>query len=192
MATVPIDFGVTAGPDKWAEAMKNGDYNIDRLIDVYGNMPPAFVNAMFRSISSPVYFTPYVKLLSRAHDKKFVEKWRRLDKWTKEHVPFTGEAFRQLTNDLSRDNKLVTGELTIRGKKAHLSNIEANLLVISASSDHLIPEAQSLPIMDLVSSEDKTYELVEAGHVSLALSGKFPILLNQWLKSRSKELAKLK
>jgi polyhydroxyalkanoate synthase len=185
VATVPIDFSVTTAPDKWADAMKNGTYNIDRLLEVYGNIPSSFVNAMFRSVSAPVYFTPYIKLLSRAHDKKYVDKWRRLDKWTKEHVPFAGEAFKQLTSDLVQDNKLVKGEFTIKGKNVDLANITANLYVISASYDHLIPEKQSLPIMELVSSEDKTYKPVQAGHVSLVLGRKFPVLLDEWLSSRS-------
>ncbi|MEB1807009.1 MAG: alpha/beta fold hydrolase [Bacillaceae bacterium] len=192
VATVPIDFSVQSAPDKWVEGMRKGDYNVDRLIEVYGNMPPAFVNAMFRSISAPVYFTPYVQLLTKAHDDRFVERWRRLDKWTKEHVPFTGEAFKQLANDLGRDNKLVKGELTIRGKKVDLANIKADLLVVTSKYDHLIPEEQSLPMMELVSSEDKTYKLVEAGHVSLALSGKFPVLLDEWLTERSNLIAKSK
>ncbi|WP_307794940.1 alpha/beta fold hydrolase [Alkalihalobacillus sp. BA299] len=190
VATVPIDFSVQSAPDKWVEAIKNGDYNIDRLVEVYGNMPPAFVNAMFRSISAPVYLTPYVQLLTKAYDDKFVERWRRFNKWTKEHVPFTGEAFKQLSNDLGRDNKLVKGELTIRGKKVDLAKIKADLLVVSSKYDHLIPEEQSLPIMDLVASKDKTYQLVEAGHVSLALSGKFPVLLDEWLTKRSNSISK--
>jgi polyhydroxyalkanoate synthase subunit PhaC len=185
VATVPIDFSVASIPDKWADGLKDGAFNIDRFIDVYGIIPPHVIEGMFRSVTAPVYISPYVKLLSRANDKRFVEKWRRMNKWTKGHVPFTGEAFRQLTNDLFRDNKLMKGEFTIRGKKADLKYIKANLLVVSSKNDNLIPEGQSRPIMDLVSSEDKTYQLVEAGHVSLALSGKFAGILDSWLSGRS-------
>ncbi|PLT35680.1 hydroxyalkanoic acid synthase [Bacillus sp. V5-8f] len=188
VATVPIDFGVAAMPEKWAEGMQEGAFNIDRLIDVYGLIPPHYIEAMFRSVTSPVYFSPYVTLLNRATDKRFVEKWRRMNKWTKEHVPFTGEAFRQLTNDLFKENKLVKGEFTVRGKKVDLGNIKANLLVVSSKNDNLIPQEQSRPLMDLVSSEDKTYQVVEAGHVSLALTGKFSGILDTWLCDRSKNV----
>lgn len=186
VATVPIDFSVANMPEKWAEGLKEGAFNIDRLIDVYGLIPPHIIEGMFRSVTSPVYYSPYVTLLTRANDERFVEKWRRMNKWTKGHVPFTGEAFRQLTNDLFRENKLVKGEFTIRGNKVDLGNIKANLLVVSSKNDNLIPQGQSLPLMDLVSSEDKTYHLVEAGHVSLALSGKFAVILDNWLCDRSK------
>lgn len=185
VATVPIDFSVAAIPDKWAEGLKNGSSNVDRLIDVYGLIPPKYVEAMFRAVSAPVYYSPYVSLLTRANDNRFVEKWRRMDKWTKDHVPFTGEAFRQLNNDLFKDNKLVKGEFTIHGKKANLGNIKSNLLIVTSTNDHLVPEEQSLPMMDLVSSEDKTYQIVDAGHVSLAITGKFAGILDKWLCDRS-------
>ena len=40
-----------------------------------------------------------------------------MNKWINEHVPVTGEAFRQISNDLMKDNKLIKGEMTVRGKR---------------------------------------------------------------------------
>jgi poly(3-hydroxyalkanoate) synthetase len=127
-------------------------------------------------------------LLNRAHDSRYVDKWRRMNKWTTDQVPFAGEAFRQLSNDLFKENKLVKGELMIGDKNANLKNIKANMLVVSSSNDNLVLEPQSLPIMDLISSEDKTYKLVEAGHVSLALTGLFAVVVDEWAASRSNPL----
>jgi class III poly(R)-hydroxyalkanoic acid synthase PhaC subunit len=185
VATVPIDFSTFVGPNKWAEGFRNGDINIDRFIDAYGVVPSSVVEGMFRAISAPIYFSNYTTLLNRAHDSRYVDKWRRMNKWTLDQVSFAGEAFRQLSNDLFKENKLVNGELMIGNKKANLKNIKANLFVVSSSNDHLVLEPQSLPIMDLVSSEDKTYKLVEAGHVSLALTGLFAVVVDEWAKSRS-------
>ncbi|MFC4799989.1 alpha/beta fold hydrolase [Neobacillus sp. GCM10023253] len=185
-AAVPIDFSVAASlPENWAEAMLEGNMNLDRFIEVYGLVPPVYVEAMFRSITSPVYNTPYTLLLSRAHDQRFTEKWHRMNTWTKGHVPLTGGAFKQLNEDLFKGNKLVKGEFTIHGKKADLKNIKANLLAVSMKSDNLIPEEQSKPIMDLVSSVDKTFLRIEGGHVNLAMSGKFAGILDDWLSERS-------
>lgn len=188
VATVPIDFTEFAGPDKWIEGFRKGDINVDRLIDVYGNVPSAYVEAMFRAVSAPIYFSHYTTLVNRAHDARYVDKWRRMNKWTTDQVPFAGEAFRQLANDLIKENKLVKGELMIGNKHVDLINIKSNLFVISSSNDNLVPEPQSLPIMDLVSSEDKTYKLVEAGHVSLALTGLFAAVVDEWASTRSNPL----
>ena len=191
VATVPIDFSASFVPDKWAEGLRDGSINIERLIDVYGLIPASYIEGMFRSITSPIYNSPYVTLLNRAYDKRFVEKWRRMNKWTNGHIPFVGEAFRQLNNDFYKENKLVKNELTIRGEKVHLGNINMSLLVVNAKHDHLVLEEQSLPLLDLVSSEDKTYQLVEAGHISLALSGKLAGIVGDWLSERSEEKIKV-
>ncbi|RSK27519.1 alpha/beta fold hydrolase [Bacillus sp. HMF5848] len=185
VATVPIDFGPFVGPDKWAEGFREGHVNINRFVDVYGVIPPQYVEAMFRAIGAPIYFTNYTMLLSRAHDKRYVDKWRRMNKWTLDQVPFAGAAYKQLANDLFKDNKLIKGELMIGNRIADLKNITANLYVVSGSRDNLILEEQSAPIMDLVSSEDKSYQVVEGGHVTLALTGVFAKLVHQWVESRS-------
>jgi class III poly(R)-hydroxyalkanoic acid synthase PhaC subunit len=188
VATIPIDFTTMVGPDKWAESFKKGEFNIDHFLDVYGVVPPQYVEMMFRSVGAPIYFTNYTMLLHRAHDARYVEKWRRMNKWTIDQVPFAGEAYRQFSNDLVKDNKLVKGEFMVGNKKADLKNIKANLFVISGSRDNLVLEEQSKPIMDLVSSQDKEYITVESGHVGLALSGLFAGIVNQWAPSRSNPL----
>lgn len=192
VAAVPIDFSVSPVRDKWVEGIKNGVFSMDRLIDVYGLIPSNYVGAMFQAVSSPLNNSPYATLLNRAHDDKFVEKWQRMNKWINEHVPVTGEAFRQFSNDLMKDNKLIKGEMTVQGKKVDLANIKSNLLVITSKTDHLVPNEQSLPLLDAVSSEDKTSELVEAGHVSLTLTSKFATLIDSWLSKRSRSLQKTK
>ena len=133
VATVPIDFTQSVGPDKWAEALKNGDINFDRFIHAYGNIPSKYVEGMFRAISSPIYFTNYTMLLNRANDPRYVDKWRRMNKWTIDQVPIAGEAYRQLVQDLAKENKLIKGELVIGNKKVDLKNIKANLYVVSGN-----------------------------------------------------------
>ncbi|MEH7118826.1 alpha/beta fold hydrolase [Neobacillus vireti] len=188
VATVPIDFEPFMGPDKWAEGLREGDINLEGFIDAYGIIPPKLVEGMFRTIGSPIYFTNYTNLLYRAHDSNYVDKWRRMNKWTLDQVPLAGEAYRQLANDFFKENKLVKGEWMVGNKRVDLKNIRANLFVVSGSRDNLVHEDQSKPIMDLVSSQDKTYITVETGHVSLALTGLLAKIVHQWASSRSNPL----
>ena len=64
-------------------------------------------------------------------------------------------------------------ELTIGGRKVDLKTIKCPVFFFSTSRDTLVLEKKSLPVMDMISSEDKTYEIYEGGHVSLALTGIF-------------------
>jgi class III poly(R)-hydroxyalkanoic acid synthase PhaC subunit len=184
IATVPIDFSIGIVPEKWLKGLQNGQIDFDRFSDVYGVIPSEYLYLMFRGLS-PVYISPWVNLITRGHDEKYVEKWRRMDKWTKDTASFAGGAFKQMFNDLYKDNKLLKGELTIGGRKVDLKNINCPVFVFSTARDTLILEKQSLPIMDMISSEDKTYEVFDGGHVSLALTGKFAVFADNWLKTRS-------
>ena len=46
--------------------------------------------------------------------------------------PLPAKHFDSLSNDLMKDNKLIKGEMTVRGEKVDLANIKSNLLVISS------------------------------------------------------------
>ncbi|WP_051633700.1 alpha/beta fold hydrolase [Bacillus sp. UNC41MFS5] len=187
LAAVPIDFSIGVLPDKILEGLQNGQLSVDRFADAHETIPSEFLYLMFRMLS-PSEISPKVNLFSRAHDEKYVEKWRRMDKWTKDAASFAGAAFKQMFNDLYKDNKLLKGELVIGGRKVDLKNINCPLFVFSCSRDTLILEKQSLPVMNLVSSKDKTYEVYEGGHVSLVLTGVFAKIWDKWLLARSQEI----
>ncbi|NRD78642.1 alpha/beta fold hydrolase [Bacillus sp. BRMEA1] len=187
LAAVPIDFSVGIVPQKWLDGLQKGYLSFDRFANAYGTIPSPFLYLMFRMLS-PVYGTPVINLITRAHDKDYVEKWHRMDKWTKDTASFAGAAFKQLFNDLYRENKLLKGEMVIGGRRVDLKNIKCPLFVFSCSRDTLVSEQQSLPVIDLVSSEDKTYKVYKGGHVSLALTGIFAEIMDPWLAVRSREV----
>lgn len=61
---------------------------------------------------------------------------------------------------------------------------------MTAANDNVVPEEASLPIMDLVSSKDKTYEKFVTGHIGMFLSDKCPVFMDKWLENRSKHVQK--
>ncbi|MGV3464883.1 MAG: alpha/beta fold hydrolase [Heyndrickxia sp.] len=189
LIVAPIDFQYFPSYDQWVEALRAGSINVDDFIDAYGIIPAEFVKFGVRLLTSPIYFSHYLSLLNRSDDPNYVLRWRLFNKWTKEHIPFAGGAMKQLINDFVKENKLIKGELMIREKKVNLSNIKVNLLVVSSNLDHLVPKEQSMPIIDLVSSQDKTYKLLQGGHTHLFVkNNKLPDYLEEWLPQRSDPL----
>lgn len=184
LMTTPIDTSSPPVFDKWIQAIQKGDLDLNPLINEFGVIPPQFVKAGVRLITAPIYFSHYFSLLHRAYDDQYVVKWKLFNKWTNDHIPFTGGMLCDLL-DLAADNQLFNGDLKIRGENVLLENISANLLVISTSEDRLVPAELSQPIMDKASSEDKTYKNVRGGHISLALKGRMPDVLQAWLSGRS-------
>ena len=110
--------------------------------------------------------------------------------WVTDLVPLAGGAFRQLIDDLYRNNRLMRGELMIRGERVDVGRINANLLNVIAAGDHITPSCQSEPIMGKVSSTDKELFHVKGGHIGImagsgASKHTWPHI-NGWLAPRSK------
>ena len=192
LMVTPVDFHAISFFEEWAEPIKSGRVSFDEVMDALGVLPAGFIKAGVRLITSPVYFSPYLSLLNKSYDPAYVERWRRFNNWTEGHIPFTGAALKQLFNDIAKDNKLINGGLMVKGKRVDLTNIQSNLLVVSSQFDRLVPQEQSAPIMDLVSSKDKSFRLLEGGHTNMvAKPGKLPEFLEEWLPERSNPINKI-
>jgi class III poly(R)-hydroxyalkanoic acid synthase PhaC subunit len=187
LGAVPIDYSNAIIPGKWVSALQNGTLNFDRIAAAYEVIPSEFLYAIFMALQG-FNIGPTINLVTSAHDQKYVDKWRRMDKWMKDAVTFSGAAFKQMMSELYKENKLVKGDMKIGGRKVDLTKIKCSTLVITSTRDELVLESQTLPIMDLISSEDKTYEYVEAGHVSLCLTGQFAYVIDPWLSDRSTKI----
>lgn len=185
LSLTPIDFRSFPKFDQWQNSLVNKQIEVDPILDAMGLVPASFVKGGMRLITSPVYYSHYLSLLNRGADSQYREKWGQLNKWTNGHIPMTSAAMKQIVNDLIIDNKLIEGRFEIDGYPASLSNISANLLVIGSNFDQLVTRDQITPIMDLVSSTDKTIHLLNSGHASLPENGAIPSYLANWLPARS-------
>lgn len=184
----PIEFSGWQMFDQWAGAIRDENLDFDGPIDAIGLIPSKFMEAGVRLITSPVYLSPYLSLLNRADDKQYVAKWRLFNKWTKGHIPLPGGVLKQLFHDFGKGDKLVKGRLTIRDERVNLANIHANLLVVASQFDRLVPQSTTEKIIELVSSSDKTYHLVQGGHATLSSGGKLPDYIKNWLPERSRPI----
>ncbi|WP_227938254.1 alpha/beta fold hydrolase [Alkalihalobacillus deserti] len=188
LIATPIDFEHSPVLKNWIKALRRDEGKLDNLIDEYGVIPAKLVELGMRMAISPFTYSSYFSLLQRANDERSVLKWRLFNKWIKGHIPFAGATLKQFINELGKKNNLVKNQLDINGKNVHLNKVQSNLLVIATSEDQIVSETLIKPIMPLVASKDKTYERIEGGHVSIAMTGKLPIVLAEWLSKRSELL----
>ncbi|KHF39995.1 hydroxyalkanoic acid synthase [Halalkalibacter okhensis] len=184
----PINFSDSPWMPQWFDQLKNNKINVDDLLGEYGVIPAKIVGWGMRLATSPFTYSSYLSLVQRADHPDSVRKWRLFNRWVNGHIPFSGATLKKLINDIIRDNKLINNELIINQQPVLLSNINANLLLISTSGDQLVPENLSLPLIKKVSSPDKLYKRVKGGHVTLAMTGEIPEFLQEWLSKRSEEI----
>ena len=95
------------------------------------------------------------------------EVYQPMAKWVSDNPPFPGRAWAQWIRWMYQDRALVNGRLRLRGSRVDLGLIEQNVLVVTAGADHIAPRDGTMPIFDLVSSEDVTHFDRPGGHIGL-------------------------
>jgi polyhydroxyalkanoate synthase len=167
LLTAPLDFSNKQSLTfaRWTDERY---FDVDKVLATFGNMPGEMIDYGAKALK-PVenYIGNYVKLWDNIDDPRVVEGWHAMNTWVTDNVPLAGGVFRQLIVDLYRNDKLMRGELMIRGERVDLSRIQANLLTLIAEGDHITPSCQSEPVMSKVSSEDKELFRVKGGHIGI-------------------------
>ena len=163
----PADYHKMGLFSVWSDK-KN--FDVDALVDRVGNIPGEMIEQQFRLLRpatseySPVQ---YVQLWRNILNDRYVEQYRAMNRWAREHIPFPGECFRQVTKELNWENKLIKDELVLGGKPARLSAIKRHFLHVCAKYDHVVPYESAAPLIQMVGSTEKEEIVLEGGHVSL-------------------------
>jgi polyhydroxyalkanoate synthase len=189
LLTAPLDFSdkeaITFA--RWTDERY---FDVEKVLAAFGNMPGEMIDYGARALK-PVenYIINYVKLWDNIENPQVIEAWQAMNTWVTDNIPLAGGVFRQLIVDLYRNDRLMRGELMIRGERVDLSRLRANLLTVIAEGDHITPPCQSKAIMSKVSSKDKELFSVPGGHIGImAGSGAnkrtWP-KIDTWLATRS-------
>ena len=138
------------------------------LADAFGNVPGELVDTGNR-LTKPVanLIGTYVTMWHRILQDKPMDTWLAMNKWVNDGVPFPGEAFKQWIREFYQQNRLIKGQIQLRGRRVDLSNITCSVLDIAGTKDHICSVPQAEPAMRLISSTDKEFFVLHAGHIGL-------------------------
>jgi polyhydroxyalkanoate synthase len=189
LLAAPIDFAPEKS-DLYGLWFSEKYQDPDMIMETFGNVPASLAyagTATLRPVDN--YVGAYMTMWDLLMTDKLTNGWRAMNKWANDPVPVPGAAFKQWIEDFYQQNKLVTGELMLRGRRVDLSNIECPVLNLAGEKDHLVFCGQAEATMDLISSEDKDFVVLDAGHVGLVMGrsakkGLWPQVSN-WLETRS-------
>jgi poly[(R)-3-hydroxyalkanoate] polymerase subunit PhaC len=187
LLTTPVDTqGSLYG--KW---VARESFDVDYVAEVLPSIPGRGVdwaNKMMKPVTN--YWTTYRTLWERvlAGDSRR-EAYQAMARWVGDNPPFPGRAYREWITWMYKENRFVNGRLRLRGHKVDLRDVDQNLLVVTAGADHIAPRTGTLPLLDLVSSEDVTHLDRKGGHIGLMAGSKareeiWPEIA-EWLEERS-------
>ncbi len=188
LMAAPIDF---SGDESMLHVWTQEKYfDVDRLIDAYGNCPATFLQSTFQ-LMKPVqnFIEKYNGFAENMHSDQFLENYFAMEKWTTDNIPVAGETFRQFVKCLYQRNQLVKGEFRLGNTLVDLKKIECPLMLLAAEFDHLVLPKSTFGIIPHVSSKEIEKKEIRAGHVGLAVSSKahktFWPEVAQWLVKHS-------
>lgn len=177
------------GMEMQRKLVSTGELDPDLIVDKLGNVPSAMIEAAFQILRPLQKTSGQLILMNNLDNPAFIKSTLQISRWGADALPFPGEAFRQLAHEFIIENKIVTGDFEILGKKADLRNINVPVLHIVAEHDHVVPSAATRDLVKLVGSKDKEEWIIKGGHVSLvagvgAVTRTWPRLVS-WLAPRS-------
>src|SRR5437867_6047058 len=164
--------------------------DIDKLVSSIGYLPPEKLYEVY-SILKPFKqgVNKYFNLIENIDNDSFVQNFMRIEKWLYDTPPIAGETIRQWIKDIYQRNMLFNNEMRLGRTVVNLSKINVPLLNIVAEEDHLVSAECSVPLNEVVSSDDKRLMRFHTGHVGLIASSysQNNVLpkVGQWLKTRS-------
>jgi polyhydroxyalkanoate synthase len=181
----PVDFHTPENLlSKWIR-----DVDVDRMVEVLGNIPGELLNATFLSLL-PLRLTSqkYAGIADIADDPAALANFLRMEKWIFDSPDQAGAAFAQFVRWFFQENRLVLGGLMIGGMRVDLGQIDCPLLNIYASQDHLVPPSATIPLRGLTGSRDYTSYEFDGGHIGIYVSARaqqlLPRAIAEWLQER--------
>jgi polyhydroxyalkanoate synthase len=187
LLTTPVD---TTG-SLYAHWVGRDSFDVDQVTDVYGAVPGQAIdwaNKMMKPVTN--YWTTYSKLWQDVlAGRSNREAYQSMAKWVADNPPFPARAYREWITWMYKENRLVRGRIRLRGERVDLGRIDRSLLVVTAGADHIAPRPGTLPLLDLVASDDVTHIDRPGGHIGLMAGSKareeiWPDI-EEWLRDRS-------
>jgi polyhydroxyalkanoate synthase len=165
LLTTPID----GRKSTYANWIGQEEFDVERVAETWRVLPGSsvdFANKLLKPVAN--FFTTYRRLWQGVQaGTVHRESYQPMGKWVADNPPFPGKAWAQWVRWLYQDGALVSGRVRLRDRRVDLRRIEQNMLVVTAAADHIAPREGTMPIFDLVSSQDVTHFDRPGGHIGL-------------------------
>jgi polyhydroxyalkanoate synthase len=182
----PVDAG-KMGLLAWVAKLAGGQTEF--LLRRLGNVPGGLSSTVFRLLTPMKNFTRYADLFMNMWNQEYVNGFDAMNQWVGQFIDYPQSAFLQFEREFVRHNKLIKGQMTFRGRVADLRRLRASLLVFAGRSDQIAPLPAVRAVLDAVGSRDKTFTVVDGGHMGIFAGAKAPEQVwhpaAQWLAKRS-------
>jgi polyhydroxyalkanoate synthase len=182
----PVDFSHGGVYSLWT---KPQNFDVDSLVDAYGNIPSRVLESGFFAAAPVQRFTRWLDVCRHIDEPEYVTTFLAMERWGADAVPFPGEVYRQYIKDCYQQNLFCQGKMEVGGQRVDLKRIRGALLNIIADQDVIAMPPMSEPLPGLVGSSDARTMRFPVGHIGLSASSKSPAkvwpAITRWIAERS-------
>jgi polyhydroxyalkanoate synthase len=163
--------------------------NADNLVDTFGNVPGWLLNFAFFLRNPVENMLKYPRYFSEPRTLDEIIQFFAIETWLYDSTPIIGEVYREIVDQIYRQNLLIKNKMKVGSDIINLKNITIPVLNIVGTKDDLVPPSSSKSIMDAIGSADKKLIEFPTGHVGLCISQisheKLWPEVGSWLAQRS-------
>ena len=163
--------------------------NVNNLIDAFGNVPGWFLNLAFFLRNPVEMLLKYPKYFSEPRNLDEIKQFFAIETWLYDSIPIIGEIYREIVEQVYRNNLLIKNKMKVGNDIIDLKNITMPVLNIVGTEDDLVPPSASKSVIDVIGSTDKKLIEFPTGHVGLCISRnaheKLWPEVGKWLSTRS-------
>lgn len=156
---------------------------------------PNWLTTLGFKLTDPIgSITTYWDLITRLWDREFVENHSTTSDYLNNMLLYPGGVIQDMMVSAAIDNQFAKGKMKIRGSESDLTSIKADMMVFAGDRDVLVPAPVARKLMEVVSSQDKTFTISPGGHMGVVLGSK--AMANvwepaaEWLAERSGSVVK--
>ena len=146
--------------------------NVDKLVEVFGNIPGPFLNIAFLMRNPIEAYLKYFRFYSEPRTTDEIMTFFSVENWLYDSRPIIGLVFREIVNNIYKKNLLIKNQMYIDDNMIDLKKITMPFLNIVGEKDDLVPPQSSKPVNSVIGSKDKKLIEFPSGHVGLCISSR--------------------
>ncbi|MDC5645230.1 alpha/beta fold hydrolase [Acinetobacter baumannii] len=131
----------------------------------------------------------YWQLLKNLDNREFIVDHATSSSFIDNMLAYPGGVMRDIILRFWIDNELSTGVIKFGELTAYLKDIDCSVLAVGGDTDIIVTADAVKPLMDLISSQDKTFKTVPGGHMGVVSGSQAPTSvwpeMSDWLSTRS-------
>ncbi|MBP0049025.1 alpha/beta fold hydrolase [Marinobacterium sp. AK62] len=165
--------------------------NIKQLVSAYGNVPGALVTQVFSNMQpmrlGQLKHLHTAKRLSEVPASQ--AQFLLMEQWLNDCPDLAGRALEQFVELFFQQNSLLQGEFEAGPMQVDLSRIEAPVLNIFGTEDHLVPPSAASALEGLCNRSGYQALPIKAGHIGTLMGSKalkqVPAAIHEWLQAKA-------